>query len=349
MHRFGLITGTLIGICVFVVASLAAIVLIWKSALSLDQRLVAVGDTLAAGGLFLAIVASVVAVLAYRVSIQRPSLVATAEVDGAFVDIELGLDGPDSAGERRIARLPHPGPQSKSVPLVLRIENDSAWSARNVAVRIDVKGMRGIGAPMEWSRAGTDGTTGHTSALKWEGGADYAIHGNWTRELPPLELAGVIVDPPLEACELLVDVVAEGFRKTWTFPLKFVPQGEVFDRETGSIDGWAGYPSEGVPALRVYAIPLQAGLAPTKVTTPDGPTGKLRWFRISKLTPGQYHVMAYRHGSPSVSGGYTAASKKNDLTERADHTLAAVEVTAGGYATDVLITDWYSRDFPPEP
>jgi hypothetical protein len=349
MRRIGLITTILIGIGTFVVACLVAAVLIWKSALSLDQRLVALGDTLAACGLFLAIVASVVAVLAYRVSIQRPSLRATVEVDGGLDDIELGLEGPDSAGERRVARLPHPGPQSKSVPLVVRIENDSDWSARNVAVRLDFKGMRGIGAPIDWSRAGTDATTGHTSALKWEGGADYAIHGNWTRELPALELAGVIVDPPLEACALLVDVVAEGFRKTWTFPLKFVPQGEVFDRETGSIDGWAGYPSEGVPALRIYAVPLQAGMAATKIITPDGPTGKLRWFRISKLAPGQYHVVAYRHGSPSVSGGYTAASKENDLTGRADHSLVAVEVTAGQYATHVQITDWYSRDFPPEP
>jgi hypothetical protein len=338
----------LIGIGLLVVGCLVVVAWVWNSSLSVDQRLVAIGDTLAAGGLCLAILASIVAVLAYRVSTQRPSLIASVEVDGALT-AELGLAGPDSAWERRIVRLPHPGPQTNSVPLVLRIENVSRWSARNVAVRIDFIGIRGVGVPLDWSRAAIDPSTAQTSALKWEGGADYAIHGNWTRELAAIELLGAIVDPPPDTCQILVDVVAEGFRKTWKFPIKLVTQGEAFDRETGSIDGWAGYPSSAVPALRIYAIPPNPEAKPAKIIVPEGPTGKLRWFRFAKLAPGKYHVVAYTHGSPSVAGAYTVASTKNEFTRNADHSLVVVEVIAGYYASGVEITDWYAASYPPEP
>ncbi len=336
----------LAGIAILLVLTGSGAIWAWNSGLSLDQRLVAIGDVLAAGGLALAFFAGLVATLAYRVSTQRPALIPSIKVDGMY-PIEVGLAGPDSAGERRIVKLPAPGLPNASVPLVLRVENVSDWSARNVAVRVELKGMRGLDVAVDWVRAAADLSTGHITAVQWEGGADYAIHGNWFRELPSLELAGVIVDPPREDCHVVVDVVAEGFQGTWRFPVSLVSRGEEFDRETGSIDGWANYPSSGVPSLRIYAIPSASTGRSQRILTPAGPPGKYRWFRFSKVLPGEYHVVAYVHGLAGIAGAFSTESRPISASTRS---LGVVEVEAGHYVDDVKVTSWGKADeFPSEP
>src|SRR5207253_10517160 len=58
----------------------------------------------------------------------------------------------------------------------------SDWSARNVAVRVDFEGVRGVIHPQDWRIAAYHrDVTNEVVALQWEGGADYAIHGHWAR------------------------------------------------------------------------------------------------------------------------------------------------------------------------
>lgn len=337
----------LLGLC-----TIGFAVWVWSWAgWSAGDRLVAIGDALAAGAFGLAVLAGVVAVLAYRVASQRPQLTASWSVSGSTDGVIVGLDAPDSAGERRIKPHPvGPWPPHGSLTAEFRIENVSEWSARNVAVSVEFTGMRGIGAPADWSPGTSDPWTGMVTGLEWEGGADKAIHGHRSRALPAVPLTGVIVDPPTDKCEIAVDVVAEGFHNSWTFRFDFRSMGGVFDGTRGSIEGYAGYPSSGVPSLRIYAVPVLSGTPARRVVIPQGPTGRLRWFRIDGLEPGQYHVLAYREGYPDLAGGYTIASQTNDFTAGANHTLVSVAVQAGQTTSDVRLTDWYAMgSFPPEP
>lgn len=50
MRRSGAVGWLIVGVTVLIVGCLGLAVWVWNSSLSLDQRLVGVGDTLAAGG-----------------------------------------------------------------------------------------------------------------------------------------------------------------------------------------------------------------------------------------------------------------------------------------------------------
>jgi hypothetical protein len=54
---------------------------VWNSYLTFDQRLAALGVIFTAGAFSLAVVGSVVALLAYTIAIQRPISVGCSEVD----------------------------------------------------------------------------------------------------------------------------------------------------------------------------------------------------------------------------------------------------------------------------
>jgi len=79
----------------------------------------------------------------------------------------------------------------------ISVENTSEWSARNVAVRVDFKGVRNFKHPLAWTVAGLHSTTSEVIGVQWEGGADYAVHGQWTRDLPFLDLDAAVLEAPV--------------------------------------------------------------------------------------------------------------------------------------------------------
>ena len=166
--------------------------------------------------------------------------------------------------------------------------------------------------------------------------------------MPPLELSSALLEAPGEDCRMTVDVVAEGFRKAWAFPIKWQSLADdLRERAGGAISGWTGYPSSGVPQLRIYAIPVSRHGLPLVTEPVIGYS--YRWFWFNDVEPGEYHIVAYRKGY-KVAGAYTRGAKANDSTATADHTLVAVVVKRGEVTDGVRITDWYASDsFPPEP
>jgi hypothetical protein len=345
--------GWLLGVLLLVVgiATVGAAVYVWTSpTLSTDQKIVGLGDAFGGGTFLLALLAAAVALLAYQIAIQRPNLVpriASDDVEG--LTIGVGLGRADSTGERAIVRTPGFGRRGDSVRLLVTIDNNSNWSARNVAVRVDFKSIRRIQHGGDWVIAARDPITEDITGLQWEGGANYAIHGQWFRDLPVLFLNTALIEAPGDNCAIIVDVVAEGFRKSWTFPVKWLSRTEPPESARhGSIEGYTGYPSEGVPALRIYAIPADRSRSAKRTEVAAGPAGKYRWFHIENLAPGGYNVVAYREGL-EVKGAYTVGARDGGLTPTEDHTLIPVVVRAGQVTSDVWITDWYSGNFPPEP
>jgi hypothetical protein len=81
-----------------------------------------------------------------------------------------------------------------------------------------------------------------------------------------------------------------------------LPGAATADSGSGTIEGTIGYPSEELPAMRVYAVPLEGGPA-RRVETTRGTTR----FAIRNLPPGRYHVIAFPagEGDSGMAGGWT--------------------------------------------
>jgi hypothetical protein len=338
--------GLLLAACAVVTVVVALIV--WTSSMTLDQRIAGIAATFTVGAFTLAVVGAAVALLAYRLSLQRPKLqvhITTADLDAGT--IRIGMLRPDESGERRVVLLPGYRRHGETLALRISLENTSDWSARNVAVRVDVRGLRRLAHVPSWTIAAYHPyVTNEVVALQWEGGADYAVHGNWTRELPELHLNNAIVEAPGAECSMIIDVAAEGFRHRWTFPIRPETVDDHPDSTRGAIVGYCGYPSSGVPPLQVYAIPVERHRRARYINTVVGPG--YRWFWIGGLEPGTYRVIAYRPDSPNLRGAYTAGARDDDLTATMDHKLVDVEVKAGGLTEGIAITDWYAADLLPD-
>jgi hypothetical protein len=124
---------------------------------------------------------------------------------------------------------------------------------------------------------------------------------------------------------------------------------------TGTVSGKLGFPSDYIPALAIYALPvdnLSDGryVVLTEEWRGVGPGGT---YTLS-VPEGTYYFVAYTRTKPNpqsgtMSGGYTQYVRCGLQPTCADHTLVPVTVTAGQTFTNIDIRDWYSRDFPPRP
>lgn len=338
--------GLLLAACA--VGTVAVALFVWTSSMTLDQRIAGIAATFTVGAFTLAVVGAAVALLAYGLALQRPRLlVRITTADFAAGIVRVGMLRPDETGERRVVLLPGYRRHGDTLALRISLENTSDWSARNVAVRVDFRGLRRLTHAPSWTIAAYHPyVTNEIVALQWEGGADYAVHGNWTRELPDLHLNNAVVEAPGDKCSITADVVAEGFRHSWTFPIRPETVDEQPDSTRGAIVGYCGYPSSGVPQLQVYAIPVERFRRARYTNTVVGPG--YRWFWMGGLEPGKYRVVAYRPDSPNLRGAYTVGAQDDNLTATADHELVDVEVKAGSFTEGVCITDWYTADSLPD-
>jgi hypothetical protein len=113
---------------------------------------------------------------------------------------------------------------------------------------------------------------------------------------------------------------------------------------TGTITGTLGYPSEGIPALEIYAINVE-GKSYFKVATTQNQSS----FSLTGVKPGKYVVVAYEKGG--FAGGYTPAVACGLSVNCTDHSLIEISVAAGQTVTGIEIKDWYAPDgtFPTKP
>lgn len=127
-------------------------------------------------------------------------------------------------------------------------------------------------------------------------------------------------------------------------------RGAFAQGPSGSIAGNVSFPSEGVPAMVIYAFPVDNSGVAYAVRTSDGdPT-----YAMHGLPVGVYNVVAYPASSPAgsvLAGGYTAAVVCGLQTGCDDHTLIPVTVTGGAMLTGIDVSDWYAPGgaYPPKP
>jgi hypothetical protein len=330
------------------VGTLAVAVVVWTSSMTLDERIAGIAATFTVGAFTLAVIGAAVALLAYGLALQRPKLlihIATDDFEEGVISV--GVGPPDEEGERHIGRLPVTRRlRGEAIAVHISVENTSEWSARNVAVRVDLKGLRRLPHPGGWNVAAYHNVNSNEIvALQWEGGADQAIHGRWTRSLPDLYLTDVLLEAPGDECAVRVDVVAEGFRQAWTYPIKWQTVADMQGKGGGSISGFTSYPASGVPPRRIYAVPV-GGKPPRRVDIVVG--YGYRWFWFDDLETGEYHILAYPE-QYKIAGAFTVGARSSELNAAIeDHTLAPVVVTQGKVTDGVRITDW-GETFPAEP
>ncbi|TMC52373.1 MAG: hypothetical protein E6J20_11940 [Chloroflexi bacterium] len=193
---------------------------IWAWGLNWPQsdRLTLEAVLLTAGTFVLALVAAVVALAAYVAATQTPDLAPT---------IVFHVGQPN----RPVFTVEAVPPVGKAIKISewlqtqtteVRIENRSRSSARNPALRIDLVGlsMTDFSAP-GWEIVQRVRQRGVT-AIQWDGGADYAIHGRWTRELPGFNLQDMYLVPEHLTCELRLTVVADGFNRVVRLPVEII-------------------------------------------------------------------------------------------------------------------------------
>src|ERR1019366_8299891 len=73
----------------------------------------------------------------------------------------------------------------------ITIINGSRYSARNPGVRIEFNsfGLPSMTLNDGWSTISTNDLG--VSAIQWDGGANYIVHGKWSRKLPSLDFRGL--------------------------------------------------------------------------------------------------------------------------------------------------------------
>jgi hypothetical protein len=182
-----------------------------------SDRLAEVGDIIAGSTLILAIVAAVVALLAYGASIGLPDL--RIQVDFPFSD----LNKPSFSS----ALQENGGVQAenfKQLRCTVRVRNDSNYSAKNPAIAIRLHNMAflpdgGQANIRDWVVIQFISTHGVT-VVQWDGGSNYSIHGNSVRTLPDLSLDKLHTIPNPNPY-MDIDILADGYSKRVRIPVEF--------------------------------------------------------------------------------------------------------------------------------
>jgi hypothetical protein len=187
--------------------------------------------------LLLAGIAAVVALLAYAVSTGLP-------------DIEVSLRFPFSRVNNLefVADLQSDGRlrarQFKQTNATVLLHNKSSYPARNPAVLVRLNAMvftHGTMKPVtqsaepvfymgkdplgEWVIIGYSNTNG-TTAVQWDGGLNFSIHGNSIRKLPNLDLDNLTGIPEWGTPEITLEILADGYRRVVTLPVDFTVDDE---------------------------------------------------------------------------------------------------------------------------
>lgn len=116
---------------------------------------------------------------------------------------------------------------------------------------------------------------------------------------------------------------------------------------TGSIAGTLGFPSETIPPLTVYAIAVKDSSKYYFVTTAENQTQ----FTLDGLEAGDYFVVAYVQGAPSLAGAWSQFVPCGLSANCSDHSLIPVTVEAGKTTQGIEVKDWYAPPgtFPKQP
>src|SRR6266851_2515131 len=194
------------GLLVVITLAIGACVLYWLSSSSSD-RLAVIGNFLSFGTLLLALVAGIVALAAFSAATGLPDLKLQFSLPDLYPnEVRFLFDDNKSAmaeGGNCIANIV--------------VENISSYAARTPAVIIEFR-KAGIyqgyyAASGNWTPVARDHNTNDVLSIQWDGGPNYAIHGNSPRHLPEMNLQGLHPLGPNVLPEMVFKLLADGYSR----------------------------------------------------------------------------------------------------------------------------------------
>lgn len=211
-------------------------VLLWTAGIIL-AGILATAVILTAGGLastgvvlgwatlLLAVIAGLVALLAYAATTGLPNLDIQIWFPFSYANLPVFRADPVGEAGSLYAR------QFKQTTPEIRVRNTSNYSARNPAVVIHLRGMAFSPNEQsaEWTQIDFVTTVGITG-MQWDGGA-YSIHGHSVRRLPWLDLDRLHTVPAWGEPKFIIELLAEGYRREVEIPARFTTDDG--DREWG--------------------------------------------------------------------------------------------------------------------
>jgi hypothetical protein len=184
------------------------------------------GDVLAGSTGLLAVIAAVVAILAFAAASGTPRL-----------ELEFNFKGGHGPGVLRFTRDPDgqlaPGnvnlQQSEQLVALIKVTNTSRFSARNPALRLELIGFHRLGSYQgtvfvlgeDWKEIRPSNPDA-AWAVQWDGGSNLSIHGEWARPLPELNLRGLYGLVAANSYRFRFGLVADGFKREWTEDVELV-------------------------------------------------------------------------------------------------------------------------------
>lgn len=168
-----------------------------------DRQLSALGVVAGWEAVLLAVFGGLIALLAFIQTTRGPNLALDV---AAQITMSTVMKGP----YKHVAEHP-----DNSLRMTLVGRNDV--SARNPAVRVTIKqGLSFLQGRLVveagWSELKTG--TSDLKAAQWDGGANYLVHGKWTRSLPPLPLGDSrLTNNEITQATLNIEWVADGIRQ----------------------------------------------------------------------------------------------------------------------------------------
>jgi hypothetical protein len=226
---------------IIIAAATAAVAIPWLSSPSQD-KIAVIGNFLALGTLLLALVAGIVALAAYSAATGLPNLRLNISLPlaGPYANfvVLLAEDSlimkPSGTNDKEMVQTPTKITTTSGVnTATIVVENTTRYAARTPAVIIQFHRCRLVldqaveevaAASAGWTPTQYYSRPGRgVIAVQWDGGPNYAIHGNSARHLPDLNLQLLqLVEPPA-AGELIVRLLADGYdRSTIRLPITLI-------------------------------------------------------------------------------------------------------------------------------
>jgi hypothetical protein len=219
-----------------------AVVAVWVNSVtsspahSLSDRMAEDTVIIAGGTLALALIAAVVAVMAFAAATGRPDL--KLQISFPFSNpndpVFFGEAGEDGLFVADI-----------NVTGTISLLNESDYSAKNPSVVVHLNAMAFTPDESTYNKEWvvTSGGEAGVKTVQWDGGPIYSIHGHSRRQLPELDLSKVREEPELPGFfgpsfrpSLEFEILAEGYRRVVNVPVRFTEQGRPFG-SFGSFEG----------------------------------------------------------------------------------------------------------------
>jgi hypothetical protein len=191
---------------------------------NLADRLAEAGDLLSGGILLLAVLAALVALLAYAVATGMPKLELQVCFEFSKPNRPVFKASTSEDGWLKADSF-------KQTRGAISLKNRSVYTARNPAVVIRLNGLAFHSAEFsqsrEWVTVAFANTIGIT-AIQWDGGPSFYIHGRSIRHLPTVNFQGLTQVPNWGDPGLSIELLADGgYRRVVKIPIGFQVGGEL--------------------------------------------------------------------------------------------------------------------------